>query len=141
MRTETHERIGDLEVVRVSVGAASRLSVVVLHGYAMRPEDLVPFARSMGVAAEFYFPEAPLQAEPTGRAWWPIDQERRSRALAVGPRDLFEEHPAGAPAARRLLAALVSEVRSRHSGRSASISRAENSLRCSGRRVRARRRC
>ena len=119
--SEALEPIGGLEAVHVTVGVEPRLAVVVLHGYAMRPEDLVPFARSMGVPAEFYFPEAPLDADPAGKAWWPIDQERRARALAVGPRDLSQEHPAGAAAARRLLAGLVEAVRSRHSGRALAI--------------------
>ena len=109
-------RIGALDAVHVSVGAERGLAVVVLHGYAMRPEDLVPFARSIGVAAEFYFPEAPLPADPAGLAWWPIEQEHRRRVLAAGPRDLFEEHPAGAARARQLLAEVVSAVRSRHPG-------------------------
>ena len=115
--TEAIERIGGLDTARVTSGANSRLSVVMLHGYAMRAEDLVPFARSMGVAAEYYFPEAPLDAVPTGSAWWPVDAEHRAQALAVGARDLFESHPAGADAARRQLSALVAAVRARHPGR------------------------
>ena len=84
----------------IRVGATPRMVVVMLHGYAMSAADLSPFAHSLGVSAVFYVPEAPLAAVPVGRAWWPMDQERRRLALAAGPRDLAEEQPTGAPAAR-----------------------------------------
>jgi len=100
------------QVVRVA--EPPRVAVLMLHGYAMRPEDLSPFAGSMGVPGAFYLPEAPLEAEVEGRAWWPIDQERRAAAMAVGPRDLAQEHPAGAEAARRLLRGMMTEVKRRH---------------------------
>ena len=88
--------------------------VVGVPGYAMRAADLAPFAESMGVAGEFYFPDAPISVEPSGRAWWPIDQERRRIALTAGPRDLAAESPPGAPAARERLAEFVRVVRERH---------------------------
>lgn len=103
-----------LPTLEVSVGPARALTVVVLHGYAMRPADLVPFARSMGVAGRFYFPEGPHAAEPSGHAWWPIDRRRRSEALARGARDLFAEHPDGAASARAKLGRLLSTLRARH---------------------------
>lgn len=98
------------------VGDEPRLVVVMLHGYAMRAADLSPFAHSLGLSAVFYVPEAPLAAVPAGKAWWPMDQERRRVALMAGPRDLAEEVPAGAPAARALLAELVARVRREHPG-------------------------
>ena len=114
--TSTVASIAGLRTLVVSGSDAPRLVVVVLHGYAMRPEDLAPFAASIGVPASFYLPEAPLEAEPSGRAWWPIDQERRSRAMAHGSRDLHGEHPSGAGAARALVMRVLAEVGHRHAG-------------------------
>lgn len=100
----------------ISVGATPRMVVVMLHGYAMSAADLSPFAHSLGVPALFYVPEAPLAAEPAGRAWWPMDQASRRLALASGPRDLAEEEPSGAPAARAQLRELVDRARLHHPG-------------------------
>lgn len=111
---ESVERIGGLRTVVMRVAQEPRVAVIMLHGYAMHPEDLAPFAESMGVPGVFYFPEAPLAAETTGQAWWPIDQERRASAIAAGPRDLAEEHPPGAAAARALLRQVITEVKKRH---------------------------
>ena len=108
--------IAGLRTLLVRSTAAPRLAVVVLHGYAMVPEDLSPFAASLGVPAEFYFPEGPLAAEPAGRAWWPIDGAERAAAVASGPRDLAAQHPSGAPSARARLLAFLEAVRLR-SGR------------------------
>lgn len=90
-----------------------RLNVVMLHGYAMGPEALAPFATSIGVSARFYLPEALRSAHPEGRAWWDLDLAARAEALRVGPRDLFAEHPAGAAAARTALLELLAEIRKR----------------------------
>lgn len=98
----------------IEVGAGSVGPVVVLlHGFQMRPEDLAPFASSLGVPAWFVFPEGPLDAEPAGRAWWHIDAAARERALAVGPRDFAVQEPPDLPAARARLEALLAEVRTR----------------------------
>lgn len=105
-----------LATERISVGDEPRLVVIMLHGYAMRAADLSPFAHSLGLSAVFYVPDAPLAAVPEGRAWWPMDQERRRVALLAGPRDLADEVPAGAPAARALLAELVARARLEHPG-------------------------
>ncbi len=110
------ESIAGLRTVKVSSSNAPLGAVVVLHGYAMAPEDLASFAESIGIAAAFYLPEGPLDAEPSGRAWWPVDEERRARAIERGPRDLHGEHPPGAAAARRLLRCVLAEVRGRHDG-------------------------
>ena len=114
---ERYEGIGGLETIHVAAATGSRATVVVLHGYAMRPDDLAPFARSIGLAADFYLPQAPLDAVPAGKTWWPIDQERRARALERGPRDLKDEHPADAAVARGWLAGLVAALRERHGDR------------------------
>lgn len=108
---EREERMAGLRTLRVQSGDGSGPSVVVLHGHAMTPEMLAPFAHSMGVAAEFFVPEAALEAVPSGRAWWPIDQERRTAMLASGPRDLSGEAPAGAVGARAQLGRLFEAVR------------------------------
>jgi phospholipase/carboxylesterase len=89
------------------------LSVVVLHGYAMMPEDLSPLARAMRVRARLLLPEAPGTASPSGRCWWDIDHAARARALESGPRDLHLAHPAGAHSARLLLIAFLDEIRQR----------------------------
>lgn len=93
-----------------------RLVVILLHGYAMAPEDLAPFAHSMKLPAVFLAPEGPLGAQPSGRAWWEMDHDRRAVALARGPRDLYSEHPVGAAAARRGLLALLEETGRRWNG-------------------------
>ncbi len=100
----------------IEVGGSPRVAVVMLHGYAMSSADLIPFTRSLGVPAAYYVPDAPLRAEPSGRAWWAMDQERRRIALRAGPRDLATEVPAGAAAARELLGDLVARVRVEHPG-------------------------
>lgn len=95
---------------------APSLTVVVLHGHAMRPDDLAPFARSMGVPARFVFPQAPLLAKGGGYSWWPIDEEARLAALRGGGRDLHETHPEGRPQARAGLARLLRSAALRGKG-------------------------
>jgi phospholipase/carboxylesterase len=108
--------LGPLQALRVVSAEPPRALVMLLHGYAMRPEDLEPFAHSLRIPAEFYFPRGP-QAAPNGaRAWWPIDEERRSAQLAVGPRDLAEEFPAHRPAARADLLRCLAAARASHPG-------------------------
>jgi predicted esterase len=109
-------RLGPLEALRVGDAASARAVVVLLHGYAMRPEDLEPFARSLKLPALFYFPRGPRRVEPDLQCWWPIDEERRARALAVGPRDLHEEFPPGREAARAALNAALDAVRAEAPG-------------------------
>jgi phospholipase/carboxylesterase len=99
-----------LRALGVGSLAGAELAVIILHGMAMEPEDLAPFGHSLGLPAWILFPEGPLSATPRGRAWWDVDAELRSAALARGPRDLAGEHPSGRPAARARLAALLVEV-------------------------------
>jgi phospholipase/carboxylesterase len=110
---ESSAEIAGLRTLMVVPRDAPNLVVVMLHGYAMLPEDLSPFARSIGVAARFLLPEGPLPALPSGRGWWDVDHDARARALVSGPRDLFAAHPAGARAARMQLLSFLSEVRTR----------------------------
>jgi len=69
------------------------VNVIVLHGYAMSPADLSPFAHSLGLSATFYFPRAPRPTEDGGWTWWNVDRNRRAAALALGPRDLADSSP------------------------------------------------
>lgn len=110
---ESRAEIAGLRTLVVAPDDPGALCVVLLHGYAMVPEDLAPFAHSMGVRARFLLPEGMVEAAPSGRAWWPLDHEARARALAAGPRDLCEEHPPGMPVARARLVAFLHEVRRR----------------------------
>lgn len=88
----------------ITVGAADApLVVVMLHGFMMTPEDLSPFASSIGVPALWLFPRGHVAARPTGRAWWDIDPDARAAALAIGPRDFALQSPPDLPAARDVM--------------------------------------
>jgi phospholipase/carboxylesterase len=105
MRERTIELAGWRAVV-VEPSPAEWPLAILLHGYAMRPADLSPFAHSLGVRARFVLPEGPVAA-PAGRAWWAIDEQGRAKALADGPRDLYDVSPPGLPLARAGCAALI----------------------------------
>jgi phospholipase/carboxylesterase len=93
------------------VGAQSAvLTVVLLHGYAMTPADLAPFAHSLRLPARFVLPRGPIAVADDKAAWWPIDEERRSAQIEAGPRDLFNEYPPGLAAARERLGLLIREL-------------------------------
>jgi phospholipase/carboxylesterase len=102
---------GGLTALRVGAPEQARVQVVLLHGYAMRPEDLEPFSHSLGSPALFYFPRGPQAVDARTRAWWPIDEERRTQQLTLGPRDLHEEFPPGRLAARAALCAFLDSIR------------------------------
>jgi phospholipase/carboxylesterase len=106
------ERILDIAGLRTTaVGSPDApLTVVLLHGYAMRPSDLSPFAHSLGVPAFFLFPQGPLPSPGGGHAWWGVDEEARAAAIAAGPRDLANEYPPGLPAARLQLERFLDAV-------------------------------
>jgi phospholipase/carboxylesterase len=93
------------------------MTLVLLHGYAMRPSDLSPFAHSIGIPAYFLLPQGPLASPDGGHAWWDVDLEARAAALAAGPRDLANDYPQGLTAARHqfgeFLAAVTAEVKPR----------------------------
>ncbi|HEY5373219.1 MAG TPA: hypothetical protein VIK01_06010 [Polyangiaceae bacterium] len=88
--------------------------VVLLHGFAGAPEDLEPFARSIGVAARFVFPEGFADLSPfglPGRGWWPSDGVGRAAAIAGGTaRDLSEYEPDGLEQAHLEMSALLDEL-------------------------------
>ena len=83
------------------------LTLVLLHGYAMRPSDLAPFAHSIGLPALFLLPQGPVISPVGGYAWWAVDLGAREAAIAAGPRDLADDHPRGLPAAREQLGRLL----------------------------------
>jgi phospholipase/carboxylesterase len=84
-----------------------------------RAEDLAPFARSLGVAARFVFPEAPIDlSDPAfgrlpGRAWWPTD---RDASGGTPPRSVPDLVPVGLPAARACIDELLQEIRAESPG-------------------------
>jgi phospholipase/carboxylesterase len=102
---------GGLEGVLVGDAQTARQIVVVLHGYAMRPEDLSPFAHSIKVPALFCFPRAPLALSQSSFAWWPVDEERRTQELARGPRDLAAESPVTRVQLRKKLSEFLEALR------------------------------
>jgi phospholipase/carboxylesterase len=107
----------------IAVGAADAPAIVILlHGFAMTPAELSPFAHSIGVAARFLFPEGPAPAAlepglPRGRAWWHIDPTARLDAMARGPRDFATYEPPDLAAARALAGAIVDEALALAAGR------------------------
>lgn len=115
---EEELEIAGLRVVSVGDPDEARQVVVLLHGFAMEPRDLSPFAHSLGAPAWFLFPEAPLAAEPRGRAWWHIDAKLRDQALLQGPRDFAGQHPPDLAAARAQLLSLVTSLAPRIGARS-----------------------
>ena len=105
--------LGGLRTTLVEPSGAVNGVVVLLHGYAMTPDELVPFARSLRLPFLFAFPEGPLPAEPGGRAWWTIDAATRAASIGSGPRDLKAEYPAGRAIARSRLQGMLSALRAR----------------------------
>lgn len=95
----------------IAIGAPDApAAVILLHGYAMTPEHLAPFAHSLGVAARFLFPEGPAPVADGGRAWWHMDPDMRAEARAAGPRDFAGFEPPELAAARARLGAIVDHV-------------------------------
>lgn len=95
--------------------------VVLLHGYDGFPSDLSPFAASFGLPARFVFPAGLVALDASdrgGRAWWKIDAAARAAAVARGERrDLSSASPAGLPAARDALIALLDHVETTYTPR------------------------
>ena len=92
MRSEIQEIVG-LSTLVVEPRVEATMDVILLHGYAMRPHDLEPFAHSLGIPARFLLPTAPLSAPMGGHSWWDIDEPQRLSDLSRGPRDLANFHP------------------------------------------------
>jgi phospholipase/carboxylesterase len=98
--------LAGLRTIVVEPEARPLAVIVMLHGRTMAPEDLAPFAHSLGIPAAFFFPQAPYSAGINGYAWWhancPATRAERSRA-----RDLADVDPTDRPAARATLAACL----------------------------------
>jgi phospholipase/carboxylesterase len=113
------ERVVEIAGLRTTaVGSpGAPLTLVLLHGYAMRPADLSPFAHSLGIPAFFLFPQGLLSSPDGGHAWWGIDAEAREAAIAAGPRDLTNEYPQGLAAARLQLGRFIDAVATKYGPR------------------------
>lgn len=109
--------IAGLQTAVIGSQAKGRTVVVLLHGYDMKPADLAPFAHSIEVPALFLMPRGRLSSPGGNYAWWEIDVQVRSRALANGPRDLAQEKPSGLAAARVQLDSFLGAVRSEYQPR------------------------
>jgi phospholipase/carboxylesterase len=87
--------------------------IVLLHGFGAPGDDLVPLAAELALppAVRLLFPAAPLVLEEgffEGRAWWPVDWQRRERILAEGRvLDLSADEPEGLTEARQAVTALL----------------------------------
>jgi phospholipase/carboxylesterase len=108
----TRQRLLDIAGLPTTVidAQGASIAVVLLHGYAMAPSDLTPFAHSLGVPARFFFPRGPFSTPTGGYTWWDVDTEARATTLLSGPRDLANQQPAGLDAARRSLEEFLQAV-------------------------------
>ncbi|HEU4654375.1 MAG TPA: hypothetical protein VFS47_10330 [Steroidobacteraceae bacterium] len=110
---EHRDMFAGLETVVVNAPAGSATNIVMLHGYSMSSAALSPFAHSLGVNANFYFPQAPQRSLDGGWTWWHVDAIKRAQALAMGPRNLAHAQPER-QSARRQICALISEIKRRN---------------------------
>jgi phospholipase/carboxylesterase len=115
--------IAGLPTIAVGDLDAPPFVFVLLHGFAMLPGDLSPFAHSLGLRGLFLLPRGPYSAritptETRAHAWWDLDPVARAAALARGPRDFAGEHPPELPRSRARLGAFLDEVRARFGGTS-----------------------
>ena len=110
---EQHDtEIAGLSTIVAGSAPGARIVVVILHGYAMVNTDLAAFAHSMRLPGLVLLPRAPHAVHTGGYAWWPIDADARSASMQQGPRDLFDEYPAGRDAARQRMGEFLAAVRS-----------------------------
>ncbi len=87
--------------VTTGIAGPRPLVVFMLHGHGMRAGDFAPFARSLGVAGIYHFPEGPLDLTDGTHAWW--HKVPRESSYADVARMAFA-HPPGRVDARRKLA-------------------------------------
>jgi phospholipase/carboxylesterase len=97
--------IAGLKTHLVRAAGTPRLTVALLHGYSMSPDDLAPFAHALRLDAHFVFPEGPLAVPAGGHAWWDLEAELAAHAEASAARDLAKHSPSGRDDARRQLLA------------------------------------
>lgn len=93
-----------------SASEPARGDVVLFHGFRSSPDDLAPFAKSLGLPRRFFLPEGPHALLGGGRGFWPIDEDARAAAVAKGPRDLSDFRPEGLAHARDEAEALLDTI-------------------------------
>jgi phospholipase/carboxylesterase len=109
---------GGLEVETVGDGEGP--AVVLLHGYGTPPDDLVPLARVLArdprlAQHRFVMPAGRLSAGRRGRMWWPIAARPiREARVREGGRDVSRERPPELPESRRMVLALVEDLKRRY---------------------------
>ncbi|MFH1723037.1 MAG: esterase [Elusimicrobiota bacterium] len=104
-------RIGPLDVIEFAAGPEAP-TIVCFHGYGANAADLAPLAGEVPLErpARWIFPEAPLEMEmlPSGRMWFPLDEERLERAQVMGkPLDFSGSRPPGLDEAHETARGLV----------------------------------
>ena len=124
---EKIEQLGGLNcrIVQQVDGGEPELVVILCHGFGALGTDLVGLGAELMrcqprlmEGTQFIFPEAPLSLEEFGafggRAWWPLDVAKLNAAIESGEfRDQRKYDPPELANARKLLTALVDEVRGR----------------------------
>lgn len=103
-------------------GRDPTLVAVLCHGFGAPGTDLVPLAAELFALdpnlrdrVRFVFPAGPLTLDavglPGGRAWWHLDIERITAAIARGElRNLRDDLPDGLPESRKMLTSLIDEL-------------------------------
>jgi phospholipase/carboxylesterase len=100
-------------------GGGSGPLVVLLHGFGVRGDELVPLGRAVDAppATRWAFPEGPIvvrTAPVEGRAWWRVDIDEMTRALHSGG---FEDQAghflSGLSEARANVVAILGQLRAR----------------------------
>jgi phospholipase/carboxylesterase len=122
MRTTSTASGLDVVTVQARDGAPDAL-VVLAHGFGAPGTDLVGLAEALVMLeprlaqVRFVFPAAPLTLGDMGygdsRAWWMIDFEQIARLRTASPealREFRKVEPAGMPAARQAVHALVTQL-------------------------------
>lgn len=87
--------------------------VVLLHGYGTRSDDLanVTQALRLPMAVRYVLPEAPVELEDGGRAWWRLAEDEEAAVAEGRPRDLSKSMPAGMVIAREKVGAMLRALR------------------------------
>lgn len=97
--------LGGYQTTVVGARTPARVAMILIHGTAMTPADLAPFAHALALPGPVYLPMGPVPSGlvpgvAQGRSWWPTDAAARLACLTAGPRDLATTHPIGLEAAR-----------------------------------------
>jgi phospholipase/carboxylesterase len=107
------QMIGPLRVT--SLGRGDGPAVLLCHGFGAPGDDLVPLGRAIdaGPGVRWFFPEAPIELQWGGRAWWEIDLMRLQMLHLRGVRrPLSAETPPGLAAARQALEETIAALES-----------------------------